>query len=101
MTGGEGGGPHPKTGICVLSVICFCKIEPNEFGLHLGRQFPSLIAKAWTMPLELVIGGLCEVYLPMLLGIYRSRNQERYMFVQSSSDQQKNVQLTAVAVYRV
>lgn len=63
MTGGEGGGPHPKTGTCALSVICFCEIGPNEFGLHFRRKFPAPIAKAWIMPLGLVIGHLWEVYL--------------------------------------
>lgn len=68
MTDGEGGGPHPKTGTCALSVICFCEIGPNEFGLRLGRQFPSSIAKAWIMSLGPVTGGLCVPFLPRAIG---------------------------------
>lgn len=70
MTGGEGGGPLPKTGTYALSVICFCEIGPNEFKVHLGRQFPSSIAKAWIMPLGPVTGSFvkCTFPSPVLLG---------------------------------
>lgn len=91
MTGGEGGGLHPKTGTCALSVICLCEIQPNEFGLHLGRQVHSPIAKAWITPLGKLQGGFVKFTFPspVLFGVYRSRIQESYMFVQSRSDLQE------------
>lgn len=100
MAEGEGEEPQPKRGTCALSVVCFCEIRPNEFGLHFRKQSPC---EGLGYAIEAGYWSLCDSYLSFLGAIgslLKQKTRKQLVAAKQKWTAENLDNLTAAVVYR-